>query len=213
MSRHDLSMRGGDTEQPVFQCANRDHTQMLGSFDGRDSRQLMVFATEQPAQLLVSIHEQLHHELQWSTAWGLIAAMAGLLANAGINEQALSALARKANGSCWQVHEVFATAISSGAVGVPTARRLLAGNDLYLGYLEEGLRLGGRPDAAPWQLRESAMQMLLRSLMQPAELAELAERGFARLGPPDLESEGIHPDFRLERVAPRLATGGPRLSR
>lgn len=191
----------GDDGQPVFRCADRDHTQMLGSFDGRDGRQLMVFATEQPAQLLVSIHEQLHHELQWSTAWGLIAAMAGLLANAGVNKQALQPLARKANGGCWQVHEVFATTISCGAVGVPMARRLLAGNDLYLGYLEDGLRLGGLSDVVPWQFRESAVQMLLRSLMQPAELAKLAERGFARLGPPDLEPEDIHPDFRLERVA------------
>lgn len=179
---------------------------MLGSFDGRDSRRLMVFATDKPAQLLVSIHEQLHHELQWSTAWGLIAAMAGLLANAGVDEEALDSLARKANGGCWQVHEVFATTISSGAVGVPAARRLMAGNDLYLGYLEDGLRLGGPREAAPWQFRESAAQMLLRSLMQPAELAALAERGFARLRPSDLEPESIHPDPRLEAVA--LTAGG-----
>lgn len=197
----------GDTfEQSVFRCEDRDHTGMLGSFDGRDSRQLMVFATERPAQLLVSIHEQLHHELQWSTAWGLIAAMSGLLAEAGIEPDALAPLARKANGACWQVHEVFATTISSGAVGVPQARRLMAGNDLYLGYLDEGLDLGGPADAASWQFRESAMQMLLRSLMQPAALADLAGRGFTRLRPLDLEPESIHPDARLEAVASEAGT-------
>ena len=193
-------------EQPVFRCEDRDHTGMLGSFDGRDSRQLMVFATERPAQLLVSIHEQLHHELQWSTAWGLIAAMAGLLAEAGVDEQALGPLARKANGACWQVHEVFATTISSGAVGVPQARRLMAGNDLYLGYLDEGLGLGGPAEAASWQFRESAMQMLLRSLMQPAALADLVSRGFTGLRPLDLEPESIQPDVRLEAVASGAGT-------
>jgi hypothetical protein len=199
-------MPGDSFERPLFRCEDRDHTGMLGSFDGRDSRQLMIFATERPAQLLVSIHEQLHHELQWSTAWGLIAAMAGLLAEAGVNEQALAPLARKANGACWQVHEVFATTISSGAIGVPQARRLMAGNDLYLGYLDEGLGLGGPVDAASWQFRESATQMLLRSLMQPAALADLAGREFTHLRPLDLEPESIHPDFRLEAVAGEAGT-------
>jgi len=199
-------MPGESDERPLFRCEDRDRTQMLGSFDGRDSRQLMVFATDPPAQLLVSIHEQLHHELQWSTAWGLLAAMAGLLAEAGVEPETLGSLARKANGASWQVHEVFATTISSGAVGVPLARQLMVGNDLYLGYLDEGLSLGGRADAASWQFRESAMQMLLRSLMQPAALADLAGRGFTRLRPSDLEPESIHPDIRLEAVASDAGT-------
>jgi hypothetical protein len=201
-------MPGDSFEQPVFRCEDRDHTGMLGSFNGRDSRQLMVFATERPAQLLVSIHEQLHHELQWSTAWGLIAAMAGLLADAGVEPDALARVARKANGACWQVHEVFATTISSGAVGMPLARQLMAGNDLYLGYLDEGLGLGGPADAAPWQFRESAMQMLLRSLMQPASLADLADRGFTRLRPSDLEPEASTPTSGWKPWPARRRPGG-----
>jgi hypothetical protein len=136
---------------------------------------------DRPAQLMVSLHEHLHHELQWSTAWGLVAAMAGLLAGAGIEPDRLRDVAAVANSACRRVHEVFATTISCGVIGIPGGRRMLAGNDRYLSYLDEGLRLGGDPSRWPWQFRESAMQMLLRSLMQPAPLAEIAERGFERI--------------------------------
>src|SRR5262249_48751128 len=139
-------------------CEGKDPTVVLGGFDGRDSRELNVAAVaERPAQLLVSIHEQMHHELHWSTIWGLIGAMAGLLADADVRRDSLSAVADAVNGACWQVHEVFATTMSCGALGVTLARELLAGNDLYLGYLDEGLRLGGPAGAAPWQFRESAI--------------------------------------------------------
>jgi hypothetical protein len=72
------------------------------------------------------------------------------------------------------VHEVFATTISSGAVGVLEARGMLEGNNEYLGYLEAGLQLGGY-GGWPWQFRESAVQMVLRSLMPPRELLAIAE--------------------------------------
>jgi hypothetical protein len=189
----------------VFSCES-GFAAMLGSFDGRDRRTLITYAVERrPEQLLVSMHEQLHEELHWSTAWGVVAAMGGLLARSGTRGEVLGPVAVLMNSACREVHERFATTISSGAIGVPAARGLLAGNARYLGYLEEGLELGGPADVWPWQFRESAIQMLLRTLMQPAELADVAERGFARLRRQDVALEAIHPDVRLAAVSESAA--------
>lgn len=175
---------------------------LLGSFDGRDRRTLSAHAlSNRPAQLLVSIHEQLHEELHWSTAWGVTSAMAGLLAQAGQRADDLSAIAAVMNAACRGVHERFATTISCGAVGVPAAQLLLADNALYLGYLNEGLALGGPAEGWPWQFRESAIQMLLRMLMQPAELADVAAAGFGRLTLKDVSDPARHPDVRLAAIS------------
>lgn len=187
-------------EPLVFGCQD-GFSAVLGTFDGRDRRTLMTHRVpERPSQLLVSMHEQLHEELQWSTAWGVTSAMAGLLARAGTRGDELSAVALRMNTFCRDVHERFATTISSGAIGVPAAQVLLAANPLYLGYLTDGLSLGGPSEAWPWQFRESAVQMLLRMLMQPAELADVAERGFGRLVMADIGTEAVHPDLRLAAV-------------
>lgn len=203
----------GPAEPPVFRCAEegfeaRSGTGLLGGFDGRDRRELRVFAVpDRQAQLIVSMHEHLHHELQWSTAWGLVAAMAGLLAEAGVDPDRLRGVAAVANSSCRQVHEIFATTISCGVLGVPEGRKLLAGNARYLAYLDEGLRLGGEAARWPWQFRESSVQMLLRSLMQPAALADVAARGFGRVRVRDLaDPPAVQPDQRLLALA--AGTGG-----
>lgn len=175
---------------------------LLGEFDGRDRRDVRLYAmATREEQLLASIHEHLHHELQWSTAWGTLAAMSGILAEAGVDEERLTHVARTANGSARQVHEVFATTISVGVLGVETSRGLLAGNGVYSAYLNQGLAIGGPPESAPWQFRESAIQMFLRVMMQPAELAEVAERGFGAVRLRDL-SATIRPDGRLAAAAP-----------
>ena len=88
-----------------------------------DRRTLMThLVPERPAQLLVSMHEQLHEELHWSTARGVTSAIAGLLAGAGTRGDDLRAVALSMNTVCREVHERFATTISSGAVGVPAAQ-------------------------------------------------------------------------------------------
>lgn len=174
---------------------------MLGSFDGRDRRTLATYAmTQRPEQLLVSVHEQLHEELHWSTAWGITSAMAGLLGGAGRRSDELTAAAGAMNAACVQVHERFATTVSCGTVGVEQARVLLAGNPLYLGYLHDGLALGGPESQWPWQFRESAIQMLLRTLMQPAELVDIASAGFDRLSLENIANERMQPDHRLAAV-------------
>lgn len=196
---------GSANEEPggvQFACQSGDFLasageSLLGSFDGRDARDLHAYAVEPgDAQLLVSIHEQLHHELQWSTGWGLIGAMAGLLAACDSEPGRLKSLASHANRQAKHVHEVFATTISVGVLGVPRGRELMAGNRQYLRYLDQGLSLGGDVARWPWQFRESAIQMLLRSLMQPRELLPLVEIGFERLTATDLSSV-YSPDARL----------------
>ncbi len=191
---------------PVFRCANvgfeAADDELLGAFDGRDSRELHAFRiADRRAQLLVSIHERLHHELQWSTVWGVTAAMAGLLANVGVDPARLRPIADHANGSARAVHELFATTVSVGVVGVPEGRRLLGSNVAYLDYLNSGLKLGGPPDPWPWQFRESAIQMVLRSMMQPVALARVAERGLSRLRLRDLADVHQYPDRTLSQVA------------
>ncbi len=173
---------------------------LLGSFDGRDARDLHAYAMPPgEAQLLVSFHEHLHHELQWSTAWGLVAAMAGLLADSGVDPDRLRAVSGYANKRARHVHEVFATTVSVGVLGVQRGRELLTGNRRYLRFLDQGLSLGGDSSRWPWQFRESAAQMLLRSLMQPRELLAVAEAGFEAL---TLESlTGMAPpDARLRQL-------------
>jgi hypothetical protein len=175
---------------------------LLGAFDGRDRRDVRLYAmATRKEQLLASIHEHLHHELQWSTAWGTLAAMSGILAEAGVDEERLTQVARTANGSARQVHEVFATTISVGVLGVETGRRLLVGNEVYSAYLNQGLAIGGPTESAPWQFRESAIQMFLRLMMQPSELADVAEHGFGAVRLRDLPAT-IRPDERLAVAAP-----------
>jgi hypothetical protein len=126
--------------------------------------------------------------------------MAGLLARAGVRPEVLGAVATAMNCACREVHERFAATVSSGALGIPGARQLLAGDERYLAYLEDGVALGGPSDRWPWQFRESAIQMLLRTLMQPAELIAIAERGFAQLSLEDVADERMYPDVRLQAI-------------
>jgi hypothetical protein len=117
---------------------------VLGALDGSDRRDLSVYALpDRPSQPMVSMHEMLHHELHWSTGWGLVAAMAGLLTEADPALGHLRRVAAAANGACRRVHEVFAITISCGAVGVEQGRRLLAETPVYPSYRDEGLNLGG----------------------------------------------------------------------
>jgi hypothetical protein len=70
-------------------------------------------------------------------------------------------------------------------------RRLLARSPVYLSYLDEGFNLGGSADRWPWQFRESSAQTLLRTLMQPAEVAEPAGRGLERLRVRDVSEPAV----------------------
>ena len=93
--------------------------------------------------------------------------MSGLLAAAGVDAQRLGAVAGLANRRAKDVHEVFATTLSVGALGFERSRALLSDNQRYLRYLERGLALGGDDPTWPWQFRETAARAILVCLMQP----------------------------------------------
>lgn len=71
---------------------------------------------------------------------GVIAAMAGLLADAGVDEQCLRAVAGVAKLACRRVHEIFATTISAGVLGGDVGRRLLGANPAHQAYLDKQMR-------------------------------------------------------------------------
>ncbi|MFC5219689.1 hypothetical protein [Streptomyces coerulescens] len=106
-------------------------------------------------QLMVETHEGLHHELQASTGYGLIAAMALLLSKRGFRPLVLPELFDVMVEGSRRTHEVFATTLSASLAGVRQARSMLDGNTTYLGYLARGLGPAGA-DAIPWHLRETA---------------------------------------------------------
>jgi hypothetical protein len=188
-----------------FRCAGQVFShyaedRLLGAFDGTDRRELRLHVlADKSTQVLVSLHENLHHDLQWSTGWGVLAAFCGMLAEANVNADRMRAVATFANEACRRVHEVFATTTSTGALGVDEGRQLLAGNDVYLDYLGEGLRLGGAT-YWPWQFRESATQVLLRTLMQPAIIAEIAEKGLEHVTVAQLARSNTRPDEWLALI-------------
>lgn len=190
----------------AFRCARRVFSQyvgerLLGGFDGQDRRDLHLYAlTDSSHQALVSSHENLHHELHWSTVWGVLAAFSGMVADAGQDVARMRAVATFTNHVCRRVHEVFATTVSAGAFGLDEGFRMLVGNETYLGYLAEGLTLGG-PEHWPWQFRESAVRVLLHALMQPAVVADIAEAGFERVTVSKLAPSEALPDRCLAVVA------------
>jgi hypothetical protein len=191
-----------DKSPSHFGCGNgflsAVHGRASGQFDGRDARTVAAYlGNDRETQLLVSMHEHLHHELQWSTVWGVTAAMAGLLAEEGVETKKLRMIAAAFNSGARRVHEVFATTLSCGVLGIETTRACLA--EPYTTFLDDGLSLGG-PANWPWQFRESASQMILRSMMQPRKLIQMCEAGFQGMRLRHLADE-IYPDERLRTIA------------
>ncbi|MFC8286397.1 hypothetical protein [Streptomyces cyaneofuscatus] len=153
---------------------------------------------------MVETHEGLHHELQASTGYGLVSAMALLLSRRGFRPLALPELFDAMVEGSRQTHEVFATTLSASVAGVRQARLLLDGNTTYSGYLERGLGLAGT-GVLPWRFRETAVAAVLRCSMAPAHVLDVLGTGFARVKRTDLP-ETARPDRRLEAFE---AAGGP----
>lgn len=104
-----------------------------------------------------------------------------------------------------RTNERFATTLSAALSGIAETRRLLAGNAVYLGYLERGLGLVD-VDGAPLQLRETAVAAMLRCCMAPAGVADMLAVGFDRLGRRNLDVARDTPDQRLVAF---VREGGP----
>lgn len=156
-------------------------------------------------QVLVETHEGLHHELQSTSGWGLLAAMSMLLAERGLRPSWLSQVFDDMVSHSTRTHEVFATAVSSAALGLSHTRTLLAGNSEYLGFLDAGLGLVAVAEA-PLQLRESAVAAVLRCCMAPRLVVDALGGGFRELRSGNLDYLVHSPDRRLAEF---VRLGGP----
>jgi hypothetical protein len=179
----------------------------LGGYDGAAAWALtLANIRDDDEQWMAELHEGLHHELQISSGWGLIASMAWLLAGRGFRKHSLSELFHVMVEESRDTHEMFATCLSAASNGVGRARELLADNPRYLDYLERGIALVDAGDAEFWQFHHAAISAVLRVCMRPAATFELLDRGFQRLTRRDLDLGRDGPDRRLSAFE-RL--GGP----
>jgi hypothetical protein len=182
----------------VFACARDGLARtleqgLLGGYDGAGAWVLAVRNLRGDSeQLMVEAHEGLHHELQTSSGLGLVSAMALLLAQRAFRPHALAELFHGLANDSAHTHEVFATTLSASVVGVGQAKAMLAGNPVYLGYLQRGLALG-----AAWSHHQTAAAAVLRCCMAPAGVFDLLDRGFGRVSRPGLSVRGGLPDQRL----------------
>lgn len=180
----------------------------LGAYDGADGWFLMIRNLHGLDQLsMTETHEALHHDLQWSSGWGLLSSGAQVLARNGVRPHALRELFREMVESARHTHETFATTFSTTTMGVNAARQLLAGNAEYSAYLERGLALVAAADDVTWQFRSAAISSVLRVCMRPASTLGLLQRGFRDLRSADLVLERDAPDLRLAAFE---QVGGPR---
>src|SRR5690348_5631998 len=89
-----------DQVEPSYWCARSGGSEVLGSYDGLEAWTLYAAALlERDAQVVVSIHERLHHELQHTTPWGLITRFSADLARLGVDPQRLTRLFQFCRGA------------------------------------------------------------------------------------------------------------------
>lgn len=194
----------------AFRCEQRGlgdvlRSRLLGGYDGAGRWDVVLANIGDGAeQQLVEIHEGLHHELQATCGIGLVSAFSAMLADRGYRRLALRELFDALVFGCQATHEVFATFVSSSVVGLPTARRLLAGNEEYLGHLERALGLVALPGVSS-RFRDTATAAVLRCCMAPASMLDLVGVGFPSLVATFTEG-GNQPDDLLTAFE---ATGGP----
>lgn len=177
-------------------------TLRFGFLGGYDGAHLWTLASANfrggEEQRMTELHEWLHHELQSSSPWGLVSAMAWLLSNRGFRKHALSELFQVMVTESQNTHEVFATTLSATWMGIDRAHDLLRGNSDYRAYLNRGLALVDPADAQLWQFHHAAMNSAISVCMRPAGAFGLLARGFRDLTRWDLDREHDSPDRRLE---------------
>ncbi|MEQ1736480.1 MAG: hypothetical protein ABL886_08755 [Rhodoglobus sp.] len=146
-------------------------------------------------QIVVSLHERLHHELQHTTAWGLMTEMVARLAESQPHRRdQFKRLARFGRDASRTAHEVFATGHSIGS----HERRLrwLSANEPYQRYYDLAVVLAG----GQFDEKRFGFDALVRCAMAAPELEPLLARGLERLRVRDLDHPVLRPDSRLERI-------------
>lgn len=185
----------------LFACgrglASALDSRLLGSYDGAGAWR--IYASEIRSgeeQLYVEMHEGLHHEYQASTGWGLVSAMASELAIRGYRTGPLRSLFERMVTLSRTPHEMFATALSSFAVGEEHAYELLLDNVLYTQYLRRASVLVPRADTPSPRFYHAAVGAVLRAVMSPSSALDVLDVGFARLAADHVPGDN-HPEARL----------------
>lgn len=171
---------------------------LLGGYDGAGSWRVFVDEIDgEDEHLLVQVHEAMHHELQTSTSWGSVVAMAGTLAKRGIRRHALLEVFDRGVELSTNVHEVYATALSDSIGRQRWEQDPLEDNLRYRAYRERALRLVPSGPGIDEQIRMAAIAAVLRCCMQPASMLTLAAQlDFRALRAVALGAVG--PDRRLD---------------
>jgi len=196
------------TGRVMLACARTGlETVLLGAYDGAGSWSITVNSLRSSdEQLMVETHEGLHHELQASTSYGLVASVAAQLAGRGVRRYALREVFQEMVDNSRQVHEVFATTLSAYTTGVDRTRQLLADNSEYTAHLATGLSLGGA--GVPERFHGTIAASVLRCCMAPAAMESVIAGGFATLRRDALADPGDAPDVRLARLRALQSSGG-----
>lgn len=148
---------------------------LLGGYDGAGSwRVLIEHVTDKDEHLVVQAHEAMHHELQTSTAWGSLVAMAGTLAKQGVRRHALMEVFDVGVELSTNVHEVYATVLADAMGRQRWSRDPLDGNLRYQAFRDRGQALIPSSDGIDEGIRVAAIAAVLRCCMQPAHLADMA---------------------------------------
>ena len=181
-----------DRDEPSYWCATRGSDGILGAYDHTAVWTLRPAALSRHDQAMVSVHERLHHELQHTTPWGLVARFAKELASLDVEPDRLGRLFRFCRDQSRQVHETYATTFA--LAGQPTAGEFLGESAEYRVFFEQGTRLAG---ASSWESGRFVVDALLRSCMAPVSLGQAFRSGFRDLRIIDLGSDTTRPDARL----------------
>lgn len=197
-----VAIRAVTPAVPSFTCASALDGVLLGYYDGRESWTVRVGAERsRDEQLLVSVHERLHHVLQSTTLWGLL--VTATLSRA--LDGTMPPVADRAASGCRLTHEAFATYFS--IADDPDDRALLAGNVEYEEHYERAAALAPPIANMEWPERSRIVDALLRAAMAPMGLLAIAPRRLATLRTRDL-ADDLLPDERLDHIADLAAEGG-----
>jgi hypothetical protein len=181
-----------DGDELSYWCATGGSDGVLGAYDHTAVWTLRSTALSRRDQAMVSVHERLHHELQHTTPWGLIARFAKELASLGVEPDRLRRLFRFCRDQARQVHETYATTFA--LAGQQIAAEFLGESADYRVFYEQGTRLAGASD---WESGRFAADALLRSCMSAASLGPAFRGGFRDLRITDLDPDTTRPDLRL----------------
>lgn len=184
---------GDPSEKHSFWCV-RDEL-VLGAY--RDGYWMVSSdALDDPTeQIVVSLHERLHHELQYTTPWGVMTEMLSLVANRDPSRAgAFRRVAGFGKNASRTVHEVYATTHSVGA----RARHVawLESNEAHRPFYDLGVRLSlGDLEASRF-----LFDALVRCSMSPAGLANVVAGGLDDLSLRTLDGAALRPDDGLVRI-------------